>query len=215
MLHIVKDQETIEYNLLNPKTGQLLFKEWVDYIEKKYMRNCVPGVDPTTSCAFFVVSKCIKSASLYSAYKYMQDLLDENGNPVASGTTVDIWFEGSAENPPILCIRLESKDKDGKEVFKEILTDLGGTALTDRGYDHIELYNNSYWRKYIKVQDEGKYNFIRKSDYTLLSPHWFDKDIHNHAYNSDPNYVATVKYRGRWRHLSADGTLSGPIKQYT
>lgn len=211
MLHIVKDQETIEYNLLNPETGQLLFKEWVNFIEKKYMRNCVPGVDPTTFSTFFVISKYIKSAL---SHKYMQDLLDENGNPVASGTTVDIWFEGSAENPPILCIRLENKDKDGKEIFKEILTDLGGTALTDRSYDRIESYNNSYWRDYIRVQDEGKYNFIRKSDYTLITQYWFDKDIRNHAYDSDPNYVATVKYRGRWRYLRADGTMSGPIKQY-
>lgn len=212
MLHIVKDQETIEYNLLNPETGQLLFKEWVNFIEKKYMRNCVPGVDPTTFSTFFVISKYIKSAL---SHKYIQDLLDENGNTIASGRGVEIWFEGSAENPPILCVRLESRDKDGKEVFKEILTDFGGTALTDRGYDKIESYNGiPYWRKYIKVQDEGKMNFIRRSDYTLLSPTWFDKNIHNHAYDNDPNYVATVKYRGRWHHLHADGTMSGPIKQY-
>lgn len=213
MLHIIRDHETLRYNLLVPETGKFYYKEWVDYIEKTYIHNCVQGKDTKLGLTFFIVTRTHTASS--SGNKYSQDLLDANGNVIASGKGIEVWFDGSEENPPILCIRLENKDKDGKEIFKEILTDLGGTALTDRSYDRIESYNNSYWRDYIRVQDEGKYNFIRKSDYTLITQYWFDKDIRNHAYDSDPNYVATVKYRGRWRHLRADGTLSGPIKQYT
>lgn len=202
MHHLIQDTDTRRENLMDPVTGALTYPvAGVDRIERVFLR---PGLESRQGTPYFLVYMWDRTIQDYTkAWTY--ELTDGDGKALLRRSRIEVWYEGSATDEPVLCIELPA---DGAGPVRKVLADLQGNPLTIP-FDAIDRHHP--YAKRIMVWRDGKLNFLECGTYRPISPLWFESDSFTHQLHrkhcNEPDYLACVKYGGRYRVLRTDGTL--------
>jgi hypothetical protein len=202
MHHLILDTDTRRENLMDPATGALTYPVGgVDRIERLFLR---PGLENAQGTPYFLVYMWDRSIQDYTrAWTY--ELTDADGKALLRRSRIEVWYEGSRTREPILCVELPVED--GSPVRK-VLADLQGNALSIP-FDSIDRYHP--YAKRITIRRDGKINYLESDTFRPMSQLWFESDSFTHKLHkehcNEPDYLACVKYGGRFRVLRTDGTL--------
>ncbi len=206
MLHIITDNDTFKMNLLDPETGALVYPvEGVSNIQRIYLHSGAGNKSGTPYYHAHIWDRSIKDRKK----AWSEELTDQDGKALLRRSSISIWHVGSDTEEPVLCV---ATPEDGPDGGRKVLSDLQGNALSIP-FDDIE--SRSPFKKYVAVRRDEKINYLHYGTFRQMSPLWFEVSSTTHSlyakHNAEPDFVACVRYKGRYRVLRTDGTLD-PLK---
>ena len=202
MLQIIQNKDYGGFNLLNPETGKLLFKDWKQNIERVFLSSTVEN--PKGRPYYFIISKETANKNGNNPFaRFVTEVLNEKGMSLLQAPNIEIWYPGFNEHRPILKVCTVNESNRSRYCLKE----LGGKTLTGE-YGDFAPYGFRH-DGFVKVINDGKFNYLRSADWKPVSDLWFDGCGFGAVpeISSQDSYLDTVKYKGRFRILRKDGTL--------
>ena len=201
MLEIIKNEDRIykAYNLYDPDKDRLVLTQWADSVSRITLGKA--------GYTYYLVTN-FEDFSQRRSW-----LLDERGKEVFEGkySSISTWCKGEYENQDtILAVTRVDDDLTYLVTLQEDILTEGYT-----GIGRYEEVNGHFLRVYKKENAKGagpnKVSFVTYPGFKRITQDWFDSVYYDDdrcaPFREEPDFVAVVKNRGRYKAVFADGSL--------